>query len=221
MSAGSRTDIDSKWNDPTTYDGSYPPDWDARRKSVYRRDDWTCTNCGTKSGPHTGRKGVPLHAHHEHPLSQGGSNHLSNLTTLCESCHNLEHDHDITAEMDRYTWLGRVKAWFRQLVRYLAGAVVCLVLHLGIAMALSGTVSIEPIERYRWLLTGGYCVSLLGLTYSRPRTVSIVFGLSGGLSLALVYVLPSLSNSPTNFAVFAGLFWLPAALAGGWALSRQ
>jgi uncharacterized membrane protein YccC len=204
------------------YNGSYPPDWDARRKSVYRRDDWTCTNCGTKSGPHAGRKGVPLHAHHEHPLSQGGSNHLSNLTTLCESCHNQEHDHDITAEMDRYTWLSRVKAWFRRLGRYLAGAVVCLVLHLGIAMALSGTVStIEPIERYRWLLTGGYCVLLLGLTYSRPRTVSIVFGLSGGLSLALVYALPSLSNSLTNVGIFAGLFWLPAALAGGWALSQR
>lgn len=217
MRTGSPNEIDSKWNDPTTYDGSYPPDWDARRKTVYRRDDWTCTECGRKSGPHAGRKGVPLHAHHEYPLSQGGSNHLSNLTTLCESCHNQEHGHDITASMDRRTRMDRARAWFRQLVRYLLGAVVCLVVHLGIAMVLSGSLaSIDPIERYRWLLTGGYGIFLLGLIYFRPRAISIIFGLSGGLSLVLVYALPSIPNSLTNFAAFAGLFWLPAALAGGW-----
>lgn len=222
MRAGPPDEIDSKWNDPTTYDGSYPPDWDARRKTVYRRDDWTCTECGRKSGPHTEHKGIPLHAHHEHPLSQGGSNHLSNLTALCESCHNQEHDHDITTSLDRRTRMDRVRAWFRRLGRYLLAAVVCLVVHLGIAMVLSGSVaSIDLIERYRWLLTAGYGVFLLSLIYSRPRAISIIFGLGGGLSVALVYVLPSIPNSLTNFAAFVGLFWLPAALAGGWTVQTR
>lgn len=86
----------------------YPPDWDARRKRVYRRDDYTCQNCGRKSGPHaTNGNGVRLHAHHVVPKSKGGSNGLDNLVTLCESCHNRAHDHDITASMSGGTTTGR------------------------------------------------------------------------------------------------------------------
>jgi len=75
--------------------GNRPPDWEARRKMVYRHDNWTCQACGRQSGPHAGDEGVRLHAHHIVPLSKGGSNRLSNLETLCEPCHQTQHDHDI------------------------------------------------------------------------------------------------------------------------------
>lgn len=94
------TGIDPQFDDPSNHAEGYPPDWEAHRTAVYRRDDYTCRNCGTKSGPHVpeGRQGVRLHAHHVAPKSQGGSNRLDNLVTLCEACHNRVHD--ITDSMD-------------------------------------------------------------------------------------------------------------------------
>jgi hypothetical protein len=88
----------SRYDDPSNYTGGYPPDWDARRGRVYRRDDYTCRHCGRQSGPHS-NDDVRLHAHHQVPKSAGGSNRLDNLVTLCESCHNRAHDHDITQSM--------------------------------------------------------------------------------------------------------------------------
>jgi hypothetical protein len=88
--------IHSRYDDPANHASEYPPDWDERRRAVYRRDDYTCQNCGVQSGPDASGNGVPLHAHHVVPKSKGGSNRLENLQTLCESCHNRAHDHDIT-----------------------------------------------------------------------------------------------------------------------------
>lgn len=93
-------DLDRRYDDPSTYQGRYPPDWEARRRSVYQRDEYTCQRCGERSGPHNPNSGVRLHAHHQTPLGNGGSNHPNNLVTLCEACHNAVHDHDITATMD-------------------------------------------------------------------------------------------------------------------------
>ncbi|CQH64122.1 uncharacterized protein HHUB_4285 (plasmid) [Halobacterium hubeiense] len=90
--------INSRWDSQDAHDGRYPPDWDARRQAVYERDNWTCQNCDAESGPHAGDDGVPLHAHHIVPRSRGGTNQLSNLTTLCEACHNNAHAHDITGD---------------------------------------------------------------------------------------------------------------------------
>ncbi|WP_114578515.1 HNH endonuclease [Saliphagus sp. LR7] len=87
--------INSRYDDPETYSGKNPPDWEARRKTVYRRDDWTCQNCGRQSGPHAGDDGERLHAHHIQAYANGGSNHLSNLETLCEPCHQNSHEHNI------------------------------------------------------------------------------------------------------------------------------
>lgn len=224
MCAGPADDIDSQWNNSSTYDGVYPPDWDARRKTVYRRDDWTCTNCGHKSGPHARRNGVPLHAHHEHPLSRGGSNQLSNLTTLCEACHNREHDHDITEGLDRPTRSERVWTWIRRVVAYLLCTVLCVVVHLGVVSVLSGYVSFVEIGDRRLLLSAGYGVVLVGLTYLHPHLVAIVFGLGGGLALALMYVLHSvsvISVTPAIIVAVAGLFWLPVALASGYVYRRS
>lgn len=67
----------------------YPDDWEARRSRVFRRDDWTCQRCGRAGG----RRGdAELHAHHKVPKSKGGSHNVSNLTTICDRCHAVEHD---------------------------------------------------------------------------------------------------------------------------------
>lgn len=68
----------------------YPEDWDSRRRRVYRRDSYQCQKCNAKGGP---RGDVELHAHHITPKSQGGSHELSNLETLCKSCHASAHPH--------------------------------------------------------------------------------------------------------------------------------
>ena len=63
--------------------GEYPDDWDDRRTQVLEQDDYQCQECGaTDTTPHV---------HHVTPISEGGSHDLSNLETLCESCHAKEH----------------------------------------------------------------------------------------------------------------------------------
>lgn len=86
-------------------DGSYPSNWDKIRKRVYRKDGYRCSKCG-KGG---GWKGdAELHAHHITPIAKGGTHDLSNLTTLCYSCHEAEHGHGIfsnkTAEKPWFPW---------------------------------------------------------------------------------------------------------------------
>lgn len=68
---------------------SYPSDWDSRRKQVYKRDNYTCQNCGRQGGP---RGSVELHAHHVVPKSKGGTHNPSNLITVCSNCHNAIHN---------------------------------------------------------------------------------------------------------------------------------
>lgn len=63
----------------------YPPDWDAIRDAVKRRDGYRCVDCGTTN--------TMLHAHHIVSLYKGGTNDLWNLKTVCESCHASYHDH--------------------------------------------------------------------------------------------------------------------------------
>lgn len=69
----------------------YGADWDFKRKKVLRRDDYTCQRCGHQSGPHAGDEGRVLQAHHINKVSDGGSNELSNLRTLCQPCHGVQH----------------------------------------------------------------------------------------------------------------------------------
>ena len=67
----------------------YPNDWNSRRRDVYRRDNYTCQNCGAKGGS---RGEAELHAHHVVPKRKGGSNDISNLTTVCVDCHKAIHE---------------------------------------------------------------------------------------------------------------------------------
>jgi 5-methylcytosine-specific restriction endonuclease McrA len=45
--------------------------------------DRNCMQCGSK---------IRLHLHHKLPKSQGGTNEIDNLTTLCEPCHLKAHN---------------------------------------------------------------------------------------------------------------------------------
>ena len=93
-------------------DPSYPPDWAQRKLNVQKRDNYTCKFCNfsifTESEikeakltrGHTG--GTGLHIHHIIPLSKGGSNRLSNLISLCETCHEDQHPHMIKKKITLY-----------------------------------------------------------------------------------------------------------------------
>lgn len=59
--------------------------WKQRRAECYERDDWTCQDCGVKCGVKGPRR---IQAHHIIARRNGGSDKLSNLVTLCASCHH-------------------------------------------------------------------------------------------------------------------------------------
>lgn len=75
----------------------YPPNWDKKRKKVYRRDDHQCQKCGGRGGR---RGNKQLHAHHRVPVSNGGNHDMNNLVTLCHSCHERVHGHRIPTNND-------------------------------------------------------------------------------------------------------------------------
>lgn len=54
----------------------------ATRKAVYKREGYTCAICSDNRG---------LQVHHAILRSQGGSNSLHNLITLCWKCHAIAH----------------------------------------------------------------------------------------------------------------------------------
>lgn len=64
-----------------------PQDWEwkARRLEVYERDNWTCQDCQTKCGNKGPRR---IQCHHIIPRRNGGGDELTNLVTLCASCHH-------------------------------------------------------------------------------------------------------------------------------------
>jgi hypothetical protein len=50
------------------------------RHEVFKKDNYKCIECGR------GKETMPLHIDHILPISQGGTDELSNLQTLCEQC---------------------------------------------------------------------------------------------------------------------------------------
>lgn len=67
------------------YPGGSPgsSEWKRLREVVLERDGYQCRECR--------ETGSPLDVDHITPLSQGGTNELSNLQTLCRSCHEEKH----------------------------------------------------------------------------------------------------------------------------------
>lgn len=56
------------------------------RIRVFLRDSLTCQSCAFASGDPSS-----FHVHHKQPRSEGGTNTLENLTTLCCDCHKATH----------------------------------------------------------------------------------------------------------------------------------
>lgn len=50
------------------------------RHEVFKRDNYKCVECGAS------KENIGLHIDHILPISQGGSDELDNLQTLCETC---------------------------------------------------------------------------------------------------------------------------------------
>lgn len=61
-------------------------DWDTQRNAVLFRDDYTCQECGDED--------PWLHVHHKIPRTEGGTDHIDNLVSLCPDCHADRHDTD-------------------------------------------------------------------------------------------------------------------------------
>lgn len=53
------------------------------RKEIYKRDDYMCALCGSNR---------QLQIHHVVKRSQGGTNSMHNLITLCSTCHANAHN---------------------------------------------------------------------------------------------------------------------------------
>jgi hypothetical protein len=68
-------------------------EWRRRRREVYERDNWMCQDCGCKCKNSRDSKMANQHkrkiqAHHIVARRNGGGDELSNLVTLCMSCHH-------------------------------------------------------------------------------------------------------------------------------------
>ena len=59
--------------------------WHKMRQFVYARDKGTCRYCDAHV------ELFECHIHHTLELSEGGTNHPSNLKTLCVACHKNRH----------------------------------------------------------------------------------------------------------------------------------
>lgn len=68
--------------------------WEILRKIILKRDKYTCQNCYAAN--------LQLDVHHIVPVGNHGTNHLSNLVTLCNPCHILVHPH-MEAKYERTT----------------------------------------------------------------------------------------------------------------------
>jgi len=80
--------IEAEWESYCVNFSDYPPDWKYRRFLVLERDQRICCKCCWPTGVQLMDR--ELHVHHKKPLSRGGDNALSNLETLCASCHKKQ-----------------------------------------------------------------------------------------------------------------------------------
>ncbi len=59
-------------------------DWHKLRMACLRRDKFTCIRCEKES-----KQGRGLEAHHLIPRNEDGANDITNLVTLCATCHDF------------------------------------------------------------------------------------------------------------------------------------
>ena len=85
-----------------TENGKDPPDWDERRRIIFNRDGGRCQRCGINM------ELDECHIHHIKPRARGGDHSLTNLVTLCRSCHPLMPGHEHMKEVVSYYITGRI-----------------------------------------------------------------------------------------------------------------
>ena len=85
--------------------GRLPKNWPGLRAAVFRRDNYTCQQCGFTVG-HAGG----LDCDHIVPWHKGGAHTLSNLQTLCFACHRQKTRREISEAEPRIKTPGRA-AW--------------------------------------------------------------------------------------------------------------
>lgn len=90
MMTNGDADYSPKYDDYTN--DEYPPDWQARRRKVLKRDGFECQVCEIRS---TRVDDVRFDVDHIVPKSDGGSHSIDNLQTLCPSCHANKHPQNI------------------------------------------------------------------------------------------------------------------------------
>ncbi len=84
------------------------PDWVTVRKTVLKRDNYKCVECGTPSAA------IEADVHHLLPRSAGGTDEPSNLVTLCDGCHAAHHP-KLAGRLARRVmekWAVRLALWF-------------------------------------------------------------------------------------------------------------
>jgi hypothetical protein len=77
---------------------SYDPNWDIIKKEIYKRDNWTCQECGEKC--HV--KGQ-IQCHHIDYDTE--NNEENNLITLCRRCHAMTNIH----KREFFIWYYKIK----------------------------------------------------------------------------------------------------------------
>lgn len=65
-------------------------EWLVIRSLVVMRDGYKCRSCGVRAANRREVSGM-FEVDHIIPVSEGGSNHFSNLQTLCRECHRKKH----------------------------------------------------------------------------------------------------------------------------------
>lgn len=65
--------------------------WRVMRQYVYKRDNGRCLYCDNPVELYA------CHIHHILELSRGGTNHPTNLKTLCIDCHEKRHPHMLSS----------------------------------------------------------------------------------------------------------------------------
>ncbi|MEG4914717.1 MULTISPECIES: HNH endonuclease [unclassified Microcoleus] len=93
------TDIETEETEEEDFDSSEMPELDSysfvragKWWTVLARDKWKCLSCGRSAR----EDGVLLEVDHIIPRSKGGSDHMSNLQTLCKKCNIGKSNRDST-----------------------------------------------------------------------------------------------------------------------------
>ena len=209
------TEINSRWDELDSHEGGLPPDWEARRSATLERDDYTCTNCGIRSGPYAGNNGASLHADHAIPRSNGGSHRLVNLRTLCASCHNDSHGHDIF----RDGWVGDRPSrsrWRRSRGRGVLGRLngtwvgASLALLAALPVAVGASILTRVLFTQPLIALGAWTI-LAGIIFVIPIESVVAYALASVAGGVFLWTRSYDLLSPMA-AVIAGLVWVPTVV---------